>query len=218
MTKFLLPSNPSNYTGIVFSEHEGGYLVGYLAALVVKRQGGKQVISAVGANAVPAIVKYISGYIQGAKKANPKIKVIANYANDPTFSDQAKCKKVALRQIAQGSQAVFQVAGGCGLGALSAAKQKKVWGIGVDADQSYIGAHMLTSATKKVDLAVVIMTKRAHLGRLQGGVDFLFNVKNGGIGFGKVSPKVNKGDLAKANALKRQIARGKIKIKPTIKF
>ncbi|MBA2643001.1 MAG: BMP family ABC transporter substrate-binding protein [Actinobacteria bacterium] len=218
VTKFLLPSGPSNYTGIVFSEHEGGYLVGYLAALTAKRTGGKQVISAVGANAVPAIVKYISGYIQGAKKANPKIKVIANYANDPTFSDQAKCKKVALRQIAQGSQAVFQVAGGCGLGALSAAKEKKVWGIGVDADQSYLGAHMLTSATKKVDLAVVIMTKRAHLDRLQGGVDFLFNVKNGGIGFGKVSPKVNKGDLAKANALKRQIAKGQIKIKPTIKF
>ena len=218
VTKFLLPSNPQNYTGIVFSEHEGGYLVGYLAALVAKRQGGKQVISAVGANAVPAIVKYISGYIQGAKAANPGIRVIANYANDPTFSDQAKCKRVALRQIALGSQAVFQVAGGCGLGALSAAREKKVWGIGVDADQRYLGAHMLTSATKTVDRAVVIMTKRAHLGRLQGGVDFLFNVKNGGIGFGSVSPKVNAADLARANAIKKRIATGQIKIKPTIKF
>ena len=134
------------------------------------------------------------------------------------FSNQAKCKTVALRQIALGSQAVFQVAGGCGLGALSAAKEKKVWGIGVDADQSYLGAHMLTSATKKVDLAVVIMTKRAHLGRLKGGVDFLFNVKNGGIGFGKVSPKVPNADLATANAIKKRIAKGQIKIKETVKF
>lgn len=218
VTKFLLPSDPQNYTGIVFAEQEGGYLVGYLAALTAKRQGGKQVISAIGANPVPAIVKYISGYIQGAKKANPKIRVIANYANDPTFSDQAKCKKVALRQIAQGSQAVFQVAGGCGLGALSAAKEHKVWGIGVDADQSYLGPHMLTSATKKVDVAVVVMTKRAYLDRLQGGVDFLLNVKNGKVGLGKVSPKVPAADLAAVKRIQRQIANGVIKVKPEIKF
>jgi basic membrane protein A len=218
ITKFLLPDNPPNYTGIVFAEHEAGYLVGYLAGLVAKRQGGKQVISAVGANAVPAIVKFISGYIQGAKKANPGIRVIANYANDPTFSDQAKCKKVALRQIARGSQAVFQVAGGCGLGALSAAKEKGRWGIGVDADQRYLGAHMLTSATKKVDLSVEIITKRAHLGRLKGGNDFLFNVKNAGVGLGSVSPKVNKADLAATKAIQSQIAKGKIKIKQTIEF
>jgi basic membrane protein A len=218
ITKFLLESNPSNYTGIVFAEHEAGYLVGYLAGLVAKRQGGRQVISAVGANAVPAIVKYISGYIQGAKRANPRIRVIANYANDPTFSDQAKCKKVALRQIAQGSQAVFQVAGGCGLGALSAAKEKGRWGIGVDADQRYLGAHMMTSATKKVDLSVEVITKRARAGNLKGGVDVLFNVKNNGVGLGSVSPKVNKGDVARTNAIKRQIASGKIKVKETVKF
>ena len=218
VTKFLLSSDPENYTGIVFAEHEAGYLVGYLAALVAKRQGGRQVISAIGANPVPAIVKYISGYIQGAKRANPQIRVIANYANDPTFSDQAKCKKVALRQIAQGSQAIFQVAGGCGLGALSAAKEKGRWGIGVDADQRYIGAHMLTSATKKVDQAVVIITKRAALGRLQGQTDFLRNVKNGGVGLGSVSPKVNKADLAATKSIQRQIAKGQITIKQEIKF
>lgn len=218
VTKFLVPSDPTNYTGVVFSEEEGGYLVGYLAALTAARQGGKQVISAVGANAVPAIVKYISGYIQGAKVANPKIKVIANYANDPTFSDQAKCKKVALRQIALGSQAVFQVAGGCGLGALSAAKEKKVWGIGVDADQSYLGAHMLTSATKKVDRAVAKVTRLAHVSRLTGQVDRLYNIKNGGVGYGKVSSKVPAEDIAKLNAVKKRIAQGQIKIKQTIKF
>jgi len=218
VTKFLVPSDPKNYTGVVFSEEEGGYLVGYLAALTAKRQGGKQVISAIGANPVPAIVKYISGYIQGAKAANPQIKVIANYANDPTFSDQAKCKKVALRQIALGSQAVFQVAGGCGLGALSAAKEKKVWGIGVDADQSYLGAHMLTSATKKVDRAVAKVTRLAHVSALKGQVDRLYNVANGGVGYGKVSSKVPAEDIAKLNATKRKIAKGQIKISQKVNF
>ena len=88
----------------------------------------------------------------------------------------------------------------------------------MDADQAYFGPHMLTSATKKVDKAVVIMTKRAYLDRLEGGVDFLFSVKNGGVGLGTVSPKVAPQDLAKTLAIKKQIAKGKIKIKPTIKF
>ena len=218
VTRFLLPANPRNYTGVVFAEHEAGYLVGYLAALTAQRQGGRQVISSVGANAVPAIVKFMSGYIQGAKKANPRVTVLSNYANDPTFSDQAKCKEVALRQIARGSQVVFQVAGGCGLGALSAAKEKKVWGIGVDADQGYLGAHMLTSATKKVDLAVRKITRRAFNDALQGQTDFQFNVKNGGVGYGTVSPIVPKADIAKLNNIRKQIANGKIKIKETVKF
>jgi basic membrane protein A len=218
VTKFLLESKPKNYTGVVFAEHEAGYLVGYLAGLTAARKGGRQVISSVGANAVPAIVKYMSGYIQGAKKANRRIKVLSNYANDPTFSDQAKCKEVALRQIARGSQVVFQVAGGCGLGALSAAKEKKVWGIGVDADQFYLGAHMLTSATKKVDVSVVAITRQAKAGTLKGDTDVLFNVKNGGIGYGRVSKKVPKADVAKLEAIKKQIASGKIKVKEKVKF
>jgi len=218
VTKFLLEANPSNFTGVVFAEHEAGYLVGYLAGLTVKRQGGPQVISSVGANAVPAIVKYMSGYIQGAKKANPRIRVLSNYANDPTFSDQAKCKEVALRQLARGSQAIFAVAGGCGLGALSSAKEKGKWGIGVDADQFYLGKHMLTSATKKVDVAVVAISRLAKAGRLKGGTDVLFNAKNNGIGYGKVSNKVPKADIAKLKAIQKQIASGKIKIKEKVKF
>ena len=100
----LYAKKPRNATGVVFAEHEAGYLVGHLAAQQLKSQGGPQIISAVGANNVPAIVKFISGYIQGAKKANPSVRVLANYANDPTFSDQAKCKETALGQIEQGTQ------------------------------------------------------------------------------------------------------------------
>lgn len=218
VTKFLLPNDPRNYTGMVFAEHEAGYLVGYLAGLTAKRQGGRQVVSSVGANAVPAIVKFMSGYIQGAKKANPGIRVLSNYANDPTFSDQAKCKEVALRQIARGSQVVFQVAGGCGLGALSAAKEKKVWGIGVDADQSYLGAHMLTSATKKVDRGVASFTRLARYSKLPRQVDRVYNIKNAGVGYGKVSPKVPKEDIAALNGIRRQIAKGQVVVKETVKF
>ena len=213
----LFSKKPKNATGVVFAEQEAGYLVGYLAALEGKKEGFKT-ISAVGANNVPAIVHYISGYIQGAKKAYPGIKVLANYANDPTFNDQAKCHETALNQINQGSHVVFQVAGGCGLGALQAAKENKVWGIGVDADQRYLGPHIMTSALKKVDKAVEDLTTFAKQGKLKTGGDYLFSLKNGGMGLGSVSPKIPKAYVTKTNAIGKQIAQGKIKVKATVKF
>ena len=60
-------------------------------------------------------------------------------AYSESFTDQAKCKEIALNQIAAGSGAVFQAAGSCGLGALQGAKEKGVWGIGVDTDQGFLG-------------------------------------------------------------------------------
>src|SRR5947207_1341918 len=106
-----LPSKPTNVRGIQFKEQEAGYLVGYLAGLVLKQQPGPDVASAIGANTVPAIVRYFGGYRAGVKKADPKATVILSYANDPTFSDQAKCKEVALNQISQKTQIIFTAAG-----------------------------------------------------------------------------------------------------------
>ena len=174
----------------------------------LKKQGGPQIISAVGANPVPAIVKYFSGYIQGAKKSNPKIKVLINYANDPTFSDQPKCKETALGQIQKDTQVIFQVAGGCGLGALSAAKGAGIWGIGVDADQAYLGPFMLTSALKLVDKAVMDLTRLASKGKLKTQRDYVYNLKNGGVGLGTVNKKVPKAFVAKTLAVGKLIASG----------
>jgi basic membrane protein A len=210
-----IPSKAPNVRGIQFKEQEAGYLAGYIAGLTVKQQGGPQVVSAIGANTVPPIVRYIGGYKAGAKKANSKIKVIVSYANDPTFSDQAKCKETALNQIQQKTQVIFQVAGGCGLGALQAAKEAKIWGIGVDVDQGYIGSFILTSALKDVAAAVYLTTQefKNNPAGFKGGFDKVFNVKNGGIGYGKLSTKLkNRAAIAKkADAIKKQIASGKIK-------
>ena len=131
---------------------ETGYLVGYLAGLEEKRRPGKDVIGSVGGQKQPPVDRFIAGYQAGAKAADPGITTLNNYSED--FSDLAKCKQIALNQIGQGAGVIFQVAGGCGLGALDAAKEKGVWGIGVDADQAYIGPQVLTSAEKRVDTSV----------------------------------------------------------------
>ncbi len=214
----LFTKKPKNAAGQQSAEQEAGYLVGYLAGLQIKKQGGKQIISAVGAIPVPAIVRYISGYIQGAKKANPRIKVLANYANDNTFNDQAKCAATADQQITQGTQVIFQVAGGCGLGALTEAGKAHIWGIGVDADQLYLGSYMMTSALKTVDKAVSDLTKLAYAGNLATQRDYNYNLRNGGVGLGSVSPKISKAFVAKTKKIATQIAAGKINVKPVVKF
>ena len=209
-----LPSKPKNVVGIQFKEQEAGYLVGYLAGLVLKQQKGPDVASAIGANTVPAIVRYFGGYRAGVKRADPKAKVILTYANDPTFSDQAKCKEVAINQLSQHTQIIFAVAGGCGLGALDEAKSKKIWGIGVDSDQLYLGPEMLTSALKNVAAAVFLTSaqfKKSPTG-FKTGFNKIFNVKNGGIGIGKVSPRLKNRAviIKKVNRIKRLIATGRI--------
>ena len=181
----LLKDKPQNVQGLLFKEQEAGYLAGYLAGLWAKDNNAKAV-STVGGQKIPPVDHYIAGFMAGAKKANPGIQTLNGYSQD--FVDQAKCKEIALDQIAKGSKVVFQVAGGCGLGALDAAKEKGVQGIGVDADQAYLGDHILTSALKNVDVAVFEAVKRTQEGNFEGGTDVIATVENGGVGLGKISP------------------------------
>jgi basic membrane protein A and related proteins len=185
-----MKSKPKNLEGLLFKEQESGYLVGYMAGLYAKDKGGKQVISSVGGQKIPPVDHYIAGYQAGAKAANPNIKTLNDYSQDFVAPD--KCKELALKQIAAGSQVVFQVAGGCGLGALDAAKEKGVQGIGVDADQAYLGSHIMTSALKKVDVAVFDTIKSVQAGNFAKGTDTTFDVKSGGAGFGKTNAEGQK--------------------------
>jgi basic membrane protein A len=177
--------DPKNIEGLLFEEQQAGYLAGYLAGLYAKEKGYKT-ISSVGGQKIPPVDHYIAGYQAGAKAADPGITTLNGYSQD--FTDQTKCKEVALNQIQQGSKVVFQVAGGCGLGALSAAQQQGVQGIGVDADQGYLGSYILTSAEKNVDNAVFNAVKNTMAGQFAAGSNVTNNITNGGIGYGKIGP------------------------------
>ena len=206
------PHKPPNLLGLLFREQETGYLVGYLAGLEEKRLPGKDVIGSVGGQKQPPVDRFIAGYQAGAKAADPGITLLNGYSQD--FEDEAKCKQVALNQIEQGASVIFQVAGGCGLGALDAAKEKHVWGIGVDADQSFLGPHILTSAVKRVDTAVYLAIKSVVDGKFKGG-NMVFGLKQNGVAIGKISPKVPQSEVAKVNRIRAEIISGKIKNIPT---
>jgi basic membrane protein A len=202
-----------NVEGLLFKEQEAGYLAGYAAGLAAKERGGKAV-SSVGGQKQPPVDRYIAGFQAGAKAAFPGVRTMNGYSND--FEKLALCKEVALNQIADGSVVVFQVAGGCGLGALDAAKEKAVWGVGVDADQGYLGSYVLTSALKRVDTSVFDSIKDAKDGKFKGGKDAVYGLDVNGVGIGKFSPKTPAGIADKVAQIKQQIADGKIKNIPTI--
>jgi len=208
-----LAGKPKNVEGLIFREQEVGYLAGYLAGLVEKQRGGTATIGSVGGQKQPPVDRYIAGYRAGAKAADPSIKLLNAYSQD--WVDQAKCKQAALDQISAGATIVFQVAGGCGLGVLDAAKEKGVWGIGVDADQSYLGKQVLTSAMKRVDISVFATIQQVLAGKFAGGTNAVFSLRNNGVGLGKISAKVPRSDVRKVLQIAKAIASGKIKHIPT---
>jgi basic membrane protein A len=209
----FMKGKPKNVRGIVFAEQEAGCLAGVAAATVSKTN----VISSVGGLKIPPVDAFIAGYQFCAKRVKPSIPTLNGYSQD--FVAQDKCKEVALQQMGEESDVVFQVAGGCGLGAIQGAKEQKKWGIGVDTDQGFLGNHVLTSATKKVDVGVFTTIQLAKSKAWKGGVDTLFNVKNKGVGYGQVSKTApNRAALiGKLNLWSRNLSSGKVKPPRTVK-
>jgi basic membrane protein A len=202
-----------NVLGLTFATNENSYMIGCLAALMAKRAGGNT-ISATGGINIPTVSIFIAAYRAGATKCVKGTKTLVDFSAD--FVDQAKCKELALNHIGAGSKVEFAVAGNCGLGALDAAKQEGIWGIGVDKDQAFLGPHILTSAVKRVDRAVEAAILSEELGLFVGGTDLNFNLKNNGVAIGKISKKVPKAYITRMNALGVQIIAGKIKPPTTL--
>ena len=209
-----LAHRPTNVLGLAFSHVEGGYLAGHLAALALTLSPGEEVISSVGGERLPAVERWIAGYEAGARGANPRVTTLNSYTDD--FVDPMKGRSVALSQIAKGSRVVFQVASACGLGALEAARERGVWGIGVDVDQSHLGRHILTSALVRFDVAVFDTIEALALGTLETGRTSRFSLRNGGVGLGMISAAVPRALKAEIEDVKAGIVAGKIPIASSV--
>src|SRR5213083_2298704 len=195
----------SNIEGLTYATQQNSYLIGCLAAHVAASRGKKN-ISVVGGVKIPPVDTFLAGYKAGAAKCVKGTTVQIGYSQD--FIDQAKCKQVAENQLDAGSQVVFGVAGPCGLGALDAAKERGRFAVGFDFDQSFLGPHILTSAVKRVDRGIYLAVQGAKSGKgYKGGGDVVYNLKNGGVGLGKISKKAHlkKAWLAQVALLKKQI-------------
>jgi basic membrane protein A len=214
ITGNVLTRNHPNVMGLDYAANQSGCLVGYLAAEMA-RKAHKTTIGAVGGLHIPPVDIWIAGYKFCARMYSKKIKVLIDYSGSFTESD--KCKTLAENQIAQGSYVEFQVAGGCGLGTLTAAAQHKIWGIGVDKDQFKDAKRVLTSGVKHVDLGVFNVIKATKSGKFKGNRDLQFTLKNHGMGVGKINPAVPKKFITAMNKIKARIIKGTLKVPTKLK-
>lgn len=178
------PDTAKNIEGIDFAEQQAGYPAGYLTGLYLKAHH-YTTASTVGGQSIPPVTDYIGGFQAGVKASDPSAKLLNAYSQN--FTDESSCKELALNQINAGSKVVFQVAGTCGLGVISAGVQTHTQVIGVDADQSYLAPTLvLTSAEKKVDTGVFTAIKDLQAGQFSSNLQE--NIQNGGVGIGKIGP------------------------------
>ena len=128
----LLP----NYQGLIFNEAQAGYLAGIVAATITETN----VIGTIGGiESIPAVKLYIGGYHNGALSVNPDIEVLISYVSEDitiAFNDPTTGASLAEQMIGQDADVIFQVAGLSGQGALEAACDADIYGIGVDVDQA----------------------------------------------------------------------------------
>ena len=209
-----LAHRPENVVGLAFRAEQAGYLAGHLAARVLTLSPGQEVISSVGGERLPGVERWIAGYQAGARGATPHVTTLNGYTDD--FLDPVKGRAVALSQIAKGSRVVFQVASTCGLGALEAASERGVWGIGVDVNQSHLGRHILTSALVRFDVAVFETIEELVRGTLETGRTSRFSLENGGVGLGTISAAVPASLKAELEDVKAQLVAGTIPVPSSV--
>jgi basic membrane protein A len=210
----VLPAYQHNVEGLTYAANESGCLVGVLAAKMAQKMGGNTV-GAVGGIKIPPVDIWIAGYKYCVDKVVPGTKVLVQYSNDFVATD--KCQTVAQNEIGQGAKVLFQVAGGCGLGTLKAADDAGIWGIGVDVDQYADAKRVLTSGIKRVDTGVYDAIQQAAAGKFHGGSDLLFDLKNGGMGVGKINPSVPASWVKLMNSYKKRIIAGTLKVPTALK-
>lgn len=199
---------PENLVGVVFEANQGSFLVGYIAGKMTETNK----VGFVGGVEGNVIDGFDYGFQAGVKYANPDAEVIRQYAE--SFVDAAKGKAIAKSMYQDGADIVFHAAGGVGDGVIEAAKEEDKWAIGVDRDQSDLAPdNVLTSAMKRVDVAMFDIAERLKNGEFPGGETIVYGLDDDGVGIAPTSDKhVPEDILTEVEDLKQKIIDGEIEV------
>ncbi|MCB0976696.1 MAG: BMP family ABC transporter substrate-binding protein [Acidimicrobiales bacterium] len=203
-----------NVTNVTFAANQGSYLVGAAAA-----QSSKSgTIGFVGGVDTPLIKEFEAGYVAGAKKVNPDIKVQVKYISTGDdfsgFSNPSKGKTIAEGLYDAGADVVYHASGGSGTGVFKAAATRDRLVIGVDSNQYLTSTAdeqkcILTSMLKRVDVGVYGTILDYVKGAKLGGIK-VYDLSNDGIGYATQGGQIK--DSAQLDELKQEIVDGKIDV------
>lgn len=135
----------------------------------------------IGGLPAPSVVRHQYGYKYGVTNTNKDTQILEQYVN--SFTDQAKVKSIAKQMQSSNADIILAAAGDSGTGAIEAAKEANKYAIGVDRDQSDLAPkNVLTSALKKVNVGVYDTVKEFIEGKLKGGQEKVYGLKEDGVG------------------------------------
>jgi len=170
-----------NVLSIFYAEHESGFLAGYAAV-----KDGMTELGFMGGKAVPAVVRFGYGFIQGANYAatemglsdgaiSMKYNYLGGFGPDATFQSKA------ASWYNTGTEVIFAAAGGAGGSVFAAALQEGGKAIGVDVDQRAESSTIITSAMKQLAPSVYESLKAWHNDTFPGGEVQRYNAANDGV-------------------------------------
>lgn len=176
-----------NVMPILFQEDQAGFLAGYAAV-----KDGYTKLGFMGGMAVPAVIRYGYGFVQGAFAATPE------------------AQSMAASWYQNGTQVVFGCGGAVGNSVMAAAQEKGAKVIGVDVDQSSESDTVITSAMKLLSNSVYDGVKDFYDGSFPGGKTSVFTVANSGVGLPMETSKFEKFNQEQYDAIYKKLADGEI--------
>lgn len=208
----------SNVYSIVYKANEASFLGGYLAAKI----SDTGVIGFLGGQDIPVISDFLVGFVQGAKEANPDIKVAISYVG--AWNDSAKGKEQSLAMVNQNATLIFGVAGGSGAGAIEVGKEKNIKILGVDSDQALVyenqgktdlAENIITSVLKNVGASLYRAVDLYVNDKLPVGTTETLGLTENGVGLADnkyYQEAVSEELRAEIEALKEKVSSGEIKV------
>jgi basic membrane protein A len=208
----------ANVMGLVFAEGQAGFMAGALAGMMTKTK----IVGTVAGKEIPPVVRFRKGYDAGVKHVCPDCNVVGVYID--SFTDPARGKTAALSQLEEGADVIFGFGGLTGSAAILAAAQAGAWVIGVDQDEYTTtfkegrasgSDRVLSSAMKRIDVAVYDAVKKAVNGNFNGGTN-LVDASGDGVGlapFHDAENKIPDNVKTKLDQLYQQLKSGEITVK-----
>lgn len=198
-----------NVMPILFQEDQAGYLAGYAAV-----KDGNTKLGFMGGMAVPAVIRYGYGFVQGADAAAQEmgvdVEVMYNYTG--AFAATPEAQAMAASWYQNGTEVVFGCGGAVGNSVMAAAEEAGAKVIGVDVDQSPESDTVITSAMKQLSVSVYDGVKAFYDGSFPGGSTTVFTAANDGVGLPMETSKFEAFAQADYDALYAKLSAGEIEI------
>ena len=200
----------ANVAPILYAEQQAGYLAGYAAV-----KDGYTKLGFMGGMAVPAVIKFGYGFVQGAEDAAKEMgiaEITMNYHYTGAFDATPEAQAQAASWYNDGIEVIFGCGGAVGNSVMAAAEAAGAKVIGVDVDQSIESETVITSAMKGLSASVYQTITAFYANEFPGGVTTVKDASNKGVALPMETSKFATFAQADYDALYAKLAAGEITI------